>query len=48
MPENRQDLEARARWCRRLARDSGDEQLKTSLNELAAELEGRARAPHQA
>jgi hypothetical protein len=40
--ENRQDLEARAKWCRRLARDCIDEQLRGSLNEMASELEQRA------
>ena len=42
-----QELEARAQWCRRLARDAADDQLRTSLIEMAAELEGRARGPDQ-
>jgi len=40
--ENRQDLEARAKWCRRLARDCIDEQIRGSLTEMAIELEQRA------
>jgi hypothetical protein len=40
--ENRQDLEARAKWCRRLARDCIDDQVKSSLKELAADLDRRA------
>jgi len=42
-----QELEARAQWCRRLARDADDEQLRTSLIEMATELEGRARGAGQ-
>jgi len=42
-----QELEARAQWCRRLARDATDEQLRASLIEMAAELENRARGPAQ-
>ena len=47
MSENRQDLEARAKWCRRLARDCHDEQVKTSLQQMASDLERRAE-PDQA
>ena len=42
MSESRQDLEARAKWCRRLARDCMDEQVKGSLKELANDLDRRA------
>ena len=47
MTKNEQELAARAKWCRRLARDAADEQLKASLTELAVELEGRARGSSQ-
>jgi hypothetical protein len=36
-------LAARVRWCRRLARDCLDETTRSSLKDLAAELEDRAR-----
>ena len=42
MPENRQDLEARAKRCRRLARDCMDDQVKSSLQDMAADLDRRA------
>jgi len=42
MPENRQDLEARAKWCRRLARDCADDQVRSSLHDMAADLDRRA------
>ena len=45
MTKDEQELAARAKWCRRLARDADDEQLKASLNEIAVELEGRVRGP---
>jgi hypothetical protein len=35
-------LAARAKWCRRLARDSADSRIQTSLEDLAQELEDRA------
>ena len=47
MTKDEQELAARAKWCRRLAGDAADEQLKASLNELARELEGRARGTAQ-
>lgn len=45
MADGRQDLEARAKWCRRLARDCIDDQLRVSLQEMAADLERRAHLP---
>jgi hypothetical protein len=36
-------LSARANWCRRLARDCGDESTRSSLKDLAAEFDDRAR-----
>jgi hypothetical protein len=42
MAEELQNLKARAKWCRRLARDCFDEQLRSSLQQIAADLERRA------
>lgn len=42
MSEGREDLEMRARWVRRLARECLDEHLKVSLQEMAADLDRRA------
>jgi hypothetical protein len=36
-------LAARARWCRRLARDCLDDTTRSSLKDMAAELEDRAK-----
>jgi hypothetical protein len=44
MPENRQYLVARAQWCRRLAQGCADSQVKASLDEMAQDLDRRARA----
>jgi hypothetical protein len=43
MPENRQHLAARAQWCRRLAQGCADTQVKASLDEMAQDLDRRAR-----
>ena len=43
MAEVRQELETRAKWVRRLARDCIDEHLRGTLQEMAADLERRAR-----
>jgi hypothetical protein len=40
--EERQELEARAKWCRRLAHDCLDEHVRHSLQNLAADLDRRA------
>jgi hypothetical protein len=42
-----QQWTVRARWCRRLAGETADEQLKSSLNDLSAELEERVRGADQ-
>ncbi len=42
MAEERQELEARAKWCRRLAHDCLDEHVRHSLQNLAADLDRRA------
>jgi hypothetical protein len=44
MPENRHHLAARAQWCRRLAQDCADSQVKASLDEMAQDLDRRAKA----
>jgi len=39
--DDREQLAARAKWCRRLARDCLDEHVRVSLEELARDCDRR-------
>lgn len=39
--DEREQLAARAKWCRRLARDCIDEHVRASLEELAQDCDRR-------
>ena len=44
MPDDRQELRARAQWCRRLASCCTDNAMKASLEDLAGDYQRRAEA----
>ena len=45
MADDREELAARAKWCRRLARDTLDETVRASLEEQARECDRRRDQP---